>query len=347
MTEDFDVSNHPHRRRNALTDEWVLVSPHRNKRPWQGQTEVPAPPPTIDYDPACYLCPGNQRMGGQQNPDYDATFVFANDFPALTPDTPAHAQTDPLFACQSEIGESRVVAYSPNHSKTLAEMTVVELTAVVDEWATQSNELGARYPWVQIFENKGELMGCSMPHPHGQIWAQSQPPTLLAKEDQQQKNYLAESSSQSMLLDYAQREQEAKKRIVVDTEHWLVVVPYWAAWPFETLVLPKFAVQRLEALNAVQRTGLAEALSALLIKYDNLFDTAFPYSMGWHGAPYGEPQPHWQLHAHFYPPLLRSSEVRKFMVGYEMLAEPQRDLTPEQAAEVLRNLPTLHYRTKQ
>ncbi len=347
MTEDFDVSNHPHRRRNPLTDEWVLVSPHRNKRPWQGQTEVATPPPTIDHDPDCYLCPGNQRMGGQQNPDYDATFVFANDFPALTPATPAHTQTDPLFASQSETGECRVMSYSPNHSKTLAEMNVSELKAVVDEWAKQSNELGARYPWVQVFENKGEIMGCSMPHPHGQIWAQSHPPTLLAKEDEQQKKYLAESTGKSMLLDYAQQEQRNKSRTVVDAEHWLVVVPYWAAWPFETLVLPKFPVQRLEALNAEQRTTLAEVLSKLLIKYDNLFDTAFPYSMGWHGAPYGMQQPHWQLHAHFYPPLLRSSEIRKFMVGYEMLAEPQRDLTPEQAAVVLRDLPAAHYRATQ
>jgi len=199
-----------------------------------------------------------------------------------------------------------------------------------------------------VFENKGEIMGCSMPHPHGQIWAQSQPPTLLAKEDAQQKTYLeqalAENQNQPMLLDYVQREQQDKSRIVVDAEHWLVVVPYWAAWPFETLVLPRFPVQRLEALSAEQCNNLAQALSELLIKYDNLFETSFPYSMGWHGAPYGTQQLHWQLHAHFYPPLLRSSEVRKFMVGYEMMAETQRDLTPEQAAEVLRNLSTTHYR---
>jgi len=227
-------------------------------------------------------------------------------------------------------------------------MSVTELKSVVDQWAAESEALGGRYPWVQVFENKGEIMGCSMPHPHGQIWAQSQPPTLLAKEDQQQRRYLAETAQQpateSMLLEYAKREQQDTSRVVVDAEHWLIVVPYWAAWPFETLVLPKFAVQRLNALDPEQRVSLAKALSTLLIKYDNLFETSFPYSMGWHGAPFGSSQPHWQLHAHFYPPLLRSSQVRKFMVGYEMLSEPQRDLTPEQAAEVLRNLSTNHYR---
>ena len=349
MTEVFDDSNHPHRRRNPLIDEWVLVSPHRNKRPWQGHKESAAPPPTNDYDPACYLCPGNQRMGGQNNPAYESTFAFGNDFPAITPDTPdapEHDKTDPLFARHSEVGECRVVAYSPNHSKTLAEFSVAELTQVVDQWAAQSDELGTRYPWVQVFENKGEIMGCSMPHPHGQIWAQAHPPTLLGKEDQHQKQYL-KTEGRPMLVDYAQREQDQGDRVVFSNDQWLVVVPYWAAWPFETLLLPKFATQRLSALDATQRKGLAGALSALLIKYDNLFKTSFPYSMGWHGAPYGSDHSHWQLHAHFYPPLLRSSQVRKFMVGYEMLAEPQRDLTPEQAAEVLRNLPTTHYRAQQ
>ena len=348
MTEPFDFTNHPHRRRNPLTDEWVLVSPHRNQRPWQGQTE-PAPLAVhADYDPDCYLCPGNSRMGGSKNPDYETTFVFTNDFPAMKDDTPTHETRDPLFASQSEHGECRVVSYSPNHSKTLADLSAGELDAVICEWASQSDELGKQHPWVQVFENKGEIMGCSMPHPHGQIWAQKHAPTLLHKEDIQQQIY-SDANQSRMLLDYAQREQEDGSRVVVDGTSWLAVVPYWAAWPFEVLLLPLFPVSRLSDLQDQQRKNLAATLQELLTRYDNLFECSFPYSMGWHGAPYGPSSQdihHWQLHAHFYPPLLRSSSVRKFMVGYEMLAEPQRDLTPEQAALILRNLPTTHYRER-
>jgi len=282
-------------------------------------------------------------MSGESNPDYEQTYVFANDFPALTPDVPDHSTEDVLFASHAEQGECRVVAYSPRHDRTLAELNKVAIAQVIDTWVTESEDLGQHYPWVQVFENKGEIMGCSMPHPHGQIWAQQHAPTLLDREDELQASYCSEQGA-LMLLDYAQREQADGERTVVENDDWLAVVPYWAAWPFEVLLLPLFKVPRLSALADNRRMSLADVLSALLIRYDNLFECSFPYSMGWHGAPYGLPGEHWQLHAHFYPPLLRSQSVRKFMVGYEMLAEPQRDLTPEQAAAVLRDLPATHYK---
>jgi UDPglucose--hexose-1-phosphate uridylyltransferase len=260
-----------------------------------------------------------------------------------TPDVPDAAASDPLFQSASARGTSRVICFSPDHGKTLPQLPLPAILQVVDTWCAQSAELGATYRWVQVFENKGAVMGCSNPHPHGQIWATSFLPDLPATEDQRQKEYFAEHG-RSMLLDYAEREAAAGERVVVSTEHWLAVVPYWASWPFETLLLPRFPVQRLEDMNAGQRADLALALKRLTTRYDNLFQTSFPYSMGWHGAPYtpDDARP-WQLHAHFYPPLLRSASVRKFMVGFEMLAEPQRDLTPEQAAAQLRSLPEVHY----
>ncbi len=332
----FDAADHPHRRYDPLGDEWVLVSPHRAKRPWQGQEDAPNRTARPAHDPHCYLCPGNARVMGEVNPDYAGSFVFTNDFAAVAPDTPAPGPSiEPLFQTSGARGEARVICFSPDHSKTLPELSQAEVEGIVQCWCDQSAELGAHYAWVQVFENKGAMMGCSNPHPHGQIWATNFLPSLVATELRTQRDWLAAYGS-PMLLTLAQREAGGP-RVVVETEQWLAIVPYWAKWPFETLLLPRFVVQRLPGLSAPQRSDLALALRTLTARYDALFSTSFPYSMGWHGAPYDSaPHPEWQLHAHFYPPLLRSASVRKFMVGYEMLAEAQRDLTPEQAAERLR-----------
>lgn len=341
----FQVSDHPHRRFNPLTEQWVLVSPHRAKRPWQGQQEAADTHVKPAYDPDCYLCPGNTRISGAVNPDYDAPFVFTNDFSALLPDTPRYEEVnDPLFRVESVRGESRVVCFSPDHGKTLPELPLARIEAVIETWQAQMDELGSRYRWVQVFENKGAAMGCSNPHPHGQIWAGDFLPNELAQADASQRRYLARHG-RPMLLDYVQRELADGTRTVVEGEYWLAVVPFWAVWPFETLLLPKVALPRLSDVNAAQRADLALVLKRLTSRYDNLFQCSFPYSMGFHGAPFmGDEVAHWQCHAHFYPPLLRSASVRKFMVGYELLAEVQRDLTPEQAAAKLQALSDLHYR---
>ncbi|BDH46624.1 galactose-1-phosphate uridylyltransferase [Salmonella enterica subsp. enterica serovar Choleraesuis] len=342
---EFNPVDHPHRRFNPLTGDYVLVSPHRAKRPWQGAQETPAVNQLPSHDPDCYLCPGNTRVTGDKNPDYQTTYVFTNDFAALMTDTPdAPDNGDPLLHCESARGTSRVICFSPDHSKTLPELTLPALESVVHTWQEQTAELGQQYPWVQVFENKGAAMGCSNPHPHGQVWANSFLPNEAATEDATQREWLALHGS-PMLLDYVKREMQDGSRTVVETEHWLAVVPYWAAWPFETLLLPKTHVLRITDLSPEQSADLALALKKLTSRYDNLFQCSFPYSMGWHGAPFnGEDNAHWQLHAHFYPPLLRSATVRKFMVGYEMLAETQRDLTAEQAAERLRAVSDIHFR---
>lgn len=347
MSQEFSVNDHPHRRYNPLTGEWLLVSPHRTKRPWQGQQEANPWPQSQSHDPGCYLCPGNTRVGGEHNPDYRTTFVFTNDFAALMPQVPAAPQaSDPLFQIQAEAGTSRVICFSADHAKTLPLLDDEEILAVVKTWMREAAELGKSYPSVQIFENKGAVMGCSNPHPHGQIWAQQHLPTLVAKEDEQQRNYLLAQGS-SLLLDYAHKELAAAERLVCENDHWLVVVPFWAAWPFETLLLPKQARARITELSEVEQLSLGNILRDLTARYDNLFECSFPYSMGWHGAPFSaEDASHWQLHAHFYPPLLRSASVRKFMVGYEMLGEPQRDLSPEQAAARLREQSNVHFRLR-
>jgi UDPglucose--hexose-1-phosphate uridylyltransferase len=332
----------PHRRFNPLTGGWVQVSPQRMGRPWQGETAPPEPLPP-SHDPACYLCPGNLRVGGERNPDYAGVHVFDNDFPALADEPGGGTADDPLFRAEASRGVCRVICFSPDHGRSLPRLAPEQLRAVVDCWADQTAELGARFAHVQVFENKGAMMGCSNPHPHGQVWASAHLPQEIAAEDARQRDYFA-AHGMPMLLDLAGREA-AGERVVEINDDWLAIVPFWAAWPFETLLLPRFAVQRMPQLTGAQRGSLAAILKALTTRYDNLFATSFPYSMGWHGAPFvAGPSDHWQLHAHFYPPLLRSASVRKFMVGYEMLAEPQRDLTPERAAEMLRSVSGMvHY----
>jgi UDPglucose--hexose-1-phosphate uridylyltransferase len=342
----FNSERDPHRRHNPLTNEWVLVSPHRTQRPWQGQREASAEGQRPVHDPQCYLCPGNPRAGGVVNPAYTETFVFRNDYSALLPDTPLEPGGNDLLRMEPAQGECRVICFSPRHDLTLPEMEVTAIRRVVEVWAEQVADLGARYQWVQVFENKGAAMGCSNPHPHGQVWAGSFLPQIPAAEDLTQRDHLARTG-RSLLLDYLDRELSEGPRIVEESLHWVMLVPFWAVWPFEYLLVPRRHVQRLPDLTTDERGDLAAILKRCLIRYDNLFETSFPYSMGWHGAPTGPnsgDSPHWQLHAHFYPPLLRSASVRKFMVGYEMLAEPQRDLTAEQAAARLRDIGVEHYR---
>jgi UDPglucose--hexose-1-phosphate uridylyltransferase len=337
------LEDQPHRRFNPLNGEWLLVSPHRAKRPWQGQQHAPDTAVQPSHDPGCYLCPGNERAGGITNPDYNDVFVFDNDFAALLPDPAESVRTDGIFfEAAPAAGTCRVICFSPDHGKTLPELSSAQIRTVVDTWAYQEAELSEKHAYVQLFENKGAMMGCSSPHPHGQIWATSYVPAEPAREDVTQSGWRAEHGT-SMLLAYAEAEATDGARTVAINDDWLAVVPYWASWPYEILLLPRNAVQRISKLTPAQRDSLAEILKALTTAYDNLFQTSFPYSMGWHGAPGTGDAPHWQLHAHFYPPLLRSASVRKFMVGYEMLAEAQRDLTPETAAATLREQSPVHY----
>lgn len=334
------LSGRPHRRYNALTGGWVFVSPHRTQRPWQGRIEPPPSGGLPNYDAQCYLCPGNLRASGERNPPYNSTYVFTNDFSAFLPDNAsADLSAHPLLRAHQQAGMCRVICFSPRHDLTFAQLSVEEIRAVINTWMQQISELSPRWRWVQIFENKGELMGCSNPHPHGQLWASDFLPQEPAQELLTQQRWFEQHRS-PLLLDYALLELSVAERMVVQNEHWIVVVPWWAVWPFETLILPRRHVRRLPDLTVAESDALACILQLLLRGYDGLFEVSFPYSFGWHGAPNPcagvDSSESWQLHGHVYPPLLRSGSIRKFMVGYEMLAEAQRDFTPEQAAERLR-----------
>ncbi|XP_067122514.1 galactose-1-phosphate uridylyltransferase-like [Centruroides vittatus] len=344
---DFIPSEHQHVRFNPLLEEWMLVSPHRIKRPWKGQVEDSVERYIPSFDANNPLCPGATRENGKSNPDYTSTFLFDNDYPALVEDVPDPQENEhPLFRIESARGKCKVMCFHPRSDVTLPLMTVDEISEVIEDWVQQSVELGRQYKWVQIFENKGEIQGCSNPHPHCQIWASSFLPNTPSKEDKIQKNFYIKHGT-PMLLEYLHEESKRKERIILENKHWVVLVPFWAVWPYETLLLPKRHVTRLADLNKEEKYSLAEIMKRHLTKYDNLFKTSFPYSMGWHGAPTGNDHTranYWQLHAHYFPPLLRSANVKKFTVAYEMLCQSQRDLTPEQAAHRLRSLSEVHYK---
>jgi UDPglucose--hexose-1-phosphate uridylyltransferase len=343
--------DYPHRRFNQLTREWVLVSPHRAKRPWLGQVEKTPPENLPAYDPGCYLCPGNARAGGVKNPAYASTFVFDNDFAALLPATqpePFTPRRDSLFVAEAEQGLCRVICFSPRHDLSLPELSPAEVEEVIRTWTEQTRDLGRRdfINYVQVFENKGAVMGCSNPHPHSQVWSTSHLPNEPLKEfNAQQRHWLNQNAC--LLCDYLAEEIGSQERLVAQNEDFTALVPFWAVWPFEIIVIANHHCGSLTDLNRLEQASLADILRRVTARYDNLFEISFPYSMGFHQAPTdGQPHEEWHFHAHFYPPLLRSATVKKFMVGYEMLAEAQRDLTAEQAAERLRGLSEVHYKVR-
>jgi len=343
----FRFTDHPHRRYNPLNNSWVQVSPHRAKRPWQGKQETPPSEKAPQYDPHCYLCPGNARAGGEQNPDYDSTYVFTNDFSSLLSDSPtADYNSDDLLIARGEQGICRVICFSPRHDLALPEMQPAQIRQVVDLWETEYVQLGAKsnIQYVQIFENKGQMMGCSNPHPHGQIWAQQTVPDEPSRELVQLQAYLRDHES-CLLCDYLALEMEKRERVILENTSFLVVVPFWAVWPFETLLLSKNHRGSFPDFSDTEKDDLAEILHQITVRYDNLFEISFPYSAGIHLKPTdGQVHEEWHFHMHFYPPLLRSATVKKFMVGYEMLANAQRDITPESAAVRLQELPDIHYK---
>lgn len=345
----LNLQHDSHRRYNPLTGEWIQVSPHRTKRPWQGQEEESAQDQRPDYDPGCYLCPGNERAGVATNPDYKDVFVFENDFSALQPEAPdAGINEDNLLIAEGEKGICKVICFSPRHDLTLPEMDTSSIRKVVDIWVKEYETLGQLdyVNYVQIFENKGAIMGCSNPHPHGQIWAQKTIPAEPAKELVQQEKYF-KTHGKTLLGDYLAKELKLKERVLIENDHFVALVPFWAFWPFETMVISKRAFGRFTDMSNREKDGLADIIKRLTIKYDNIFKVSFPYSGGFHPAPTdGKPHPEWHFHMHFYPPLLRSATVKKFSVGYEMLGNLQRDISAEKAADLMNSLPEIHYKNR-
>jgi len=345
----FNLQDHSHRRFNILTGEWIQVSPHRAKRPWQGQREEETVEHRPPYDENCYLCPGNSRAGGNKNPNYTSTFVFTNDFSALEHDIPGgHYDNEGLLYAISEKGTCQVMCFSPRHDLTLAELGAHQILEVIRQWTNEYKELGSKayINYVEIFENKGSTMGCSNPHPHGQIWAQESIPVEPLKETQHMADYYQQHHT-SLLGDYLKKELELQERIVLENDDFVALVPFWAVWPFETMVISKRHTGHIAGFSEKEQHSYADMISRLTIKYDNLFETSFPYSAGIHQSPTDEkPHPEWHFHMHFYPPLLRSATVKKFMVGYEMLANPQRDITAEKSAQMLYELSQTHYKSQ-
>lgn len=346
LSSPLDLGKQPHRRFNPLIREWILVSPHRTQRPWQGQMEAKTAISQVSYDPECYMCPGNKRSTGAANPNYKTVFFFDNDFPALLPSGQhGSIQDGNLLIAEAETGICRVLCFSPKHNLTVSRMERADIRAVVDCWAQQFQELGAnpQINYVQIFENRGAMMGASNPHPHCQIWSTATIPNIPAIEQESQIAYRKEHGS-CLLCDYHAREKSLGIRTVAENDHFLALVPFWAVWPFETMILSRRHVGSMDELNREERDAASDILKRLTTRYDNLFQTSFPYSMGFHQCPTdGKPHPEWHFHAHFFPPLLRSATVRKFMVGFELLGMPQRDITAETSAERLRAVPDSHH----